>query len=211
MAKHQARVTADRITGNSDAALWDRADGAGAPRVTFTEPQVAAVGLTEQTAHDRGIDVQIVSVGTSANAGGSFWGAGSEGTSQLVIDKQRRVVVGTTFTGSEVQDMLQAATFAVVGELTLEQLRHGIAPFPTRSRNLAEPTWRQPAYSASGCATHHPPNAVAAGHANPDDAAGSRSTRRLLAAASGVRTQVSRRRRGCHAGAHRAPSAFSLD
>lgn len=133
MAKHQARVTADRITGKSNAALWDRADGAGAPRVTFTEPQVAAVGLTAQTAHDAGIDVQIVSVGTSANAGGTFWGAGSEGTSQLVIDKHRRIVVGATFTGSEVQDMLQAATFAVVGELTLEQLWHGIAPFPTRS------------------------------------------------------------------------------
>jgi dihydrolipoamide dehydrogenase len=133
MAKHQARVTADRIIGKSDAALWDRADGAGAPRVTFTEPQVAAVGLTAQTARDAGIDVQIVSVGTSANAGGTFWGAGTEGISQLVIDKRRRIVVGATFTGSEVQDMLQAATFAVVGELTLEQLWHGIAPFPTRS------------------------------------------------------------------------------
>lgn len=133
MAKHQARVVADRITGKSDAALWDRADGAGAPRVTFTEPQVAAVGLTAQTARDAGIDVQIVSVGTSANAGGTFWGAGSAGTSQLVIDKHRQVVVGATFTGSEVQDLLQAATFAVVGELTLEQLWHGIAPFPTRS------------------------------------------------------------------------------
>ena len=141
MAKHQARVTADRICGNSEAALWDRGDGAGAPRVTFTDPQVAAVGLTQQTAHDAGIDVQIVSVGTSANAGGSFWGAGAEGTSQLVIDKHRQIVVGATFTGSEVQDMLQAATFAVVGELTLEQLRHGIAPFPTRSEiwlNLLE-------------------------------------------------------------------------
>jgi pyruvate/2-oxoglutarate dehydrogenase complex dihydrolipoamide dehydrogenase (E3) component len=143
MAKHQARVAADRITGKSNAALWDRADGAGAPGVTFTEPQVAAVGLTEQTVRDAGIDVQIVSVGTSANAGGTFWGAESEGNSQLVIDKHRRVIVGATFTGSGVQDMLQAATFAVVGELTLEQLWHGIAPFPTRSEvwlNLLETT-----------------------------------------------------------------------
>jgi pyruvate/2-oxoglutarate dehydrogenase complex dihydrolipoamide dehydrogenase (E3) component len=75
--------------------------------------------------------------------GGTFWGAESEGNSQLVIDKHRRVVVGATFTGSGVQDMLQAATFAVVGELTLEQLWHGIAPFPTRSEvwlNLLETT-----------------------------------------------------------------------
>jgi dihydrolipoamide dehydrogenase len=148
MAKHQARVAADRIAGKSDAALWEVADGAGAPRVTFTEPQVAAVGLTEQAARDRGIDVQIVSAGTSANAGGTFWGAKSQGTSQLVIDRRRRIVVGATFTGSEVQDMLQAATFAVVGELTLEQLWHGIAPFPTRSEvwlNLLDATglWRE--------------------------------------------------------------------
>jgi hypothetical protein len=63
-----------------------------------------------------------------------------------VIDKHRRVVVGATFTGSEGQDMLQAATFAVVGELTLEQLWHGIAPFPTRSEiwlNLLEATGLQ--------------------------------------------------------------------
>lgn len=71
------------------------------------------------------------------------WGAESEGTSQLVIDKRRRIVVGATFTGSEVQDMLEAATFAVVGELTLERLWHGVAPFPTRSEvwlNLLEAT-----------------------------------------------------------------------
>jgi pyruvate/2-oxoglutarate dehydrogenase complex dihydrolipoamide dehydrogenase (E3) component len=71
------------------------------------------------------------------------WGAESEGTSQLVIDKRRRIVVAATFTGSEVQDMLEAAAFPVVGELTLERLRHGVAPFPTRSEvwmNLLEVT-----------------------------------------------------------------------
>jgi dihydrolipoamide dehydrogenase len=109
--------------------------------VTFTEPQVAAVGLTEQAARDAGIPVQVVSVGTSANAGGLFWGKAAEGTSQLVIDSERRVIVGAAFTGPEVQDMLQAATFAIVGELTLDRLWHGIAPFPPRSEiwlNLLE-------------------------------------------------------------------------
>jgi pyruvate/2-oxoglutarate dehydrogenase complex dihydrolipoamide dehydrogenase (E3) component len=141
MAKHQARVAGDQITGKSDSVLWDRADATGAPRVTFTEPQVAAVGLTERAARDAGIDVHVVSVGTSANAGGTFWGTGATGTSQLVIDTQRGVAIGATFTGADVQDMLQAATFAIVGELTLDQLWHGIAPFPTRSEiwlNLLE-------------------------------------------------------------------------
>jgi pyruvate/2-oxoglutarate dehydrogenase complex dihydrolipoamide dehydrogenase (E3) component len=143
MAKHQARVAADHLTGNSEAELWERADGVGAPRVTFSEPQVAAVGLTERAAREAGLDVQVVAVGTSANAGGMFWGRAAEGASQLVIDAQRRVILGATFTGVEVQDMLQAATFAIVGELKIEQLRHGIAPFPTRSEvwlNLLEAT-----------------------------------------------------------------------
>jgi dihydrolipoamide dehydrogenase len=67
-------------------------------------------------------------------------GGSAYGTSQLVIDS-KRWVVGPTFTGPEVQDMLLAATFAIVGELTLDQLWHGIAPFPTRSEiwlNLLE-------------------------------------------------------------------------
>jgi pyruvate/2-oxoglutarate dehydrogenase complex dihydrolipoamide dehydrogenase (E3) component len=95
-------------------------------------PGAARVG---RGAHgdDLDVDARVVRV----------WGAESEGTSQLVIDKRRRIVVGATFTGSEVQDMLEAATFAVVGELTLERLRHGVAPFPTRSEvwlNLLEDT-----------------------------------------------------------------------
>lgn len=132
MGKHQARVVGDLILGK-EARLWERGDGKGSPRVTFTEPQVAAVGLTKAAAEESGIDVQVVQVGTSANAGGSFWGRDATGTAQLVIDRGRSVVVGATFTGAEVQDMLQAATFAVVGELTLDTLWHGIAPFPTRS------------------------------------------------------------------------------
>ena len=132
MGKHQARIASDVILGN-DASLWERGDGKGSPRVTFTSPQVAAVGLTLAAAEEAGLPVRAVDVGTSANAGGSFWGRDAEGTARLVIDTEREVVVGATITGAEIQDFLQAATFAVVGELSLDTLWHGIAPFPTRS------------------------------------------------------------------------------
>ncbi|MCW3010886.1 MAG: FAD-dependent pyridine nucleotide-disulfide oxidoreductase [Solirubrobacterales bacterium] len=132
MGKHQARIAADALLGRP-ARLFDRGDGHGSPRVTFTSPQVAAVGLTLAAAEEAGLRVRAVDVGTSANAGGSFWGNGAEGTTRLVVDEDRRVVVGATITGAEVQDFLHAATIAVVGQVSLDDLWHSVAAFPTRS------------------------------------------------------------------------------
>ena len=140
MGKYQARVAADHVLGR-DTALEHGADGPLSPRVIFCDPQVAAVGHTSETAEEAGIDVEIVEVGTSANAGGSFYGRNAPGTSRLVIDKQRGVVIGATFTGAEVADFLHAATIAVVGEIPIARLRHAIPAFPTRSEiwlNLLE-------------------------------------------------------------------------
>ncbi len=128
--KYQARVAADVILG-SDALA--KADIAGAPRVTFTDPQVAAVGLTVAVARDRGLDVREVTVGTSANAGASFHGRNTDGTSQLVIDESRSIVVGATFVGYQTAEMLHAATIAITGQLTLAQLFEAIPAFPTRT------------------------------------------------------------------------------
>ncbi len=132
MGKHQARMCADAILGKP-ASLLPRGDGKGSPRVTFTSPQVAAVGMTLAAAEEAGLPVRAVDVETSGNAGGSFWGRGATGTSRLVIDTERSVVVGATFTGAEVQDMLHAATIAVVGEVPLDALWHSVPAFPTRS------------------------------------------------------------------------------
>ena len=132
MGKHQARIAADALLGKP-VRLHARGDGHGAPRVTFTSPQVAAVGLTLAAAEEAGLPVRAVDVGTSANAGGSFWGRGAEGTSRIVVDTERGVVVGATITGAEVQDFLHAATIAVVGEVSLDDLWHSVAAFPTRS------------------------------------------------------------------------------
>jgi pyruvate/2-oxoglutarate dehydrogenase complex dihydrolipoamide dehydrogenase (E3) component len=130
MGKYQARICADQILGRPGAAT---ADLAGSPRVVFTEPQVAAVGLTLAAAEERDLPVEAVDVATSANAGASFVGRNAPGTSRLVIDEERRIIVGATFVGPEIAESLHAATIAVAGEVPLERLVHAVPAFPTRS------------------------------------------------------------------------------
>ena len=130
MGKYQARVAADVIMGKDVRVT---SDGHGSPSVIFTDPQVARVGHTLKSAQDAGIDARAVDVSTSGNAGGSFYGREAPGTTRLVVDEARGVIVGATITGSEIADFLHAATIAVVGEVPLDRLAHAVPSFPTRS------------------------------------------------------------------------------
>jgi len=130
MGKYQGRLAADTILGRK---VQLRSDGGRSPRVIFTDPQVGAVGLTLAAAKESGLNVRHVDVETSGNAGGSFVGHGARGTSRLVIDEDRRVVVGATITGAEVAEALHAATIAVMAEVSLDDLWHAVPAFPTRS------------------------------------------------------------------------------
>jgi pyruvate/2-oxoglutarate dehydrogenase complex dihydrolipoamide dehydrogenase (E3) component len=130
MGKYQAAVASDVILGKQAVASHD---GPTSPRVIFTDPQVAAVGHTLKSAQDEGINAIAVETSTSGNAGGSFYGRNAAGTTQLVVDDDRRVIVGATFTGSDVADFLHAATIAVVAEVPLDTLFHAVPSFPTRS------------------------------------------------------------------------------
>jgi pyruvate/2-oxoglutarate dehydrogenase complex dihydrolipoamide dehydrogenase (E3) component len=130
MGKYQGRLVADRILGR-DAPL--RSDGALSPRVTFTDPQVAAVGHTLASAQEAGINARAVDVATEGNAGGSFVGRGARGTTRIVVDENRRVIVGATFVGPEIGESLHAATIAVIGQVPLDDLWHAVPCFPTRS------------------------------------------------------------------------------
>jgi pyruvate/2-oxoglutarate dehydrogenase complex dihydrolipoamide dehydrogenase (E3) component len=130
MGKYQGRLAADAILGRE---VRLRSDGARSPRVIFTDPQVGAVGLTLAAAEAAGIRARHVDVETSGNAGGSFVGRGAPGTSRIVVDEDRRIIVGATITGSEVAEALHAATIAVVAEVALDDLWHAVPSFPTRS------------------------------------------------------------------------------
>ncbi|HVX34184.1 MAG TPA: NAD(P)/FAD-dependent oxidoreductase [Solirubrobacterales bacterium] len=130
MGKYQAWVVAENLLGRDVAAI---AEGIGSPRVTFTDPQVAAVGKTLAEAREAGIDARVVEVPTDGSAGASFQGKDTGGTSRLVVDRATDTILGATFTGFETADFLQAATVAIVAAVPLARLRHAIAPYPTRS------------------------------------------------------------------------------
>ena len=130
MGKYQARVAGDHILGKDVAATEDRR---AVPRVVFTEPQVAAVGRTLAAAREAGINARAVDVPTAGNAGASFTGRNAPGTTRLVVDEDRGVLVGATFVGPETAEFVHAATIAVVGEVPLERLWHAVPSFPTRS------------------------------------------------------------------------------
>lgn len=128
--KYQARLLADVIAGE-DVAAW--ADHRAVVRVVFTDPQVAAVGLTEAQAREQGHDVRVLQHKLGATAGGALVGKDIPGTAQLVVDTATRMILGATFTGPGVGEMIHAATIAIVGEVTLDRLWHAVPSFPTVS------------------------------------------------------------------------------
>jgi pyruvate/2-oxoglutarate dehydrogenase complex dihydrolipoamide dehydrogenase (E3) component len=153
--KYQARIAADNVIGLEATA---RTDHAGAPRVIFTHPQVAAVGLTLAAAREAGHEVTAIDLETSATAGASFYGRGAPGTTRFVVDVERDVLVGVTFVGPEVADFLHAATIAVTARVPLHELAHAVPPFPTRSElwlKFAEAYERDRGLSLHRGGSHH--------------------------------------------------------
>jgi pyruvate/2-oxoglutarate dehydrogenase complex dihydrolipoamide dehydrogenase (E3) component len=130
MGKYQAHVAAEVIAGGRAQA---KRDNAVSPRVVFTDPQVAAVGLTLEGAQAQGVNACAYDVPSSATAGASFHGRNTPGTSRVVIDEDREVIVGATFTGTDVADWLHAATIAIIGEVPIDRLWEAVPAFPTRS------------------------------------------------------------------------------
>ena len=138
MGKYQARICGDVI-----AAAAEGADVASCPaaiadviavtQVVFTDPEVASVGLTEAAARARQLDVKVVDVDLGAITGARLYADEYRGRARLVVDLDRRVVVGATFVGRAVAELLQSAAIAIVGEVPLERLCHAVPAFPTIS------------------------------------------------------------------------------
>ena len=130
MGKYQGRICGDVILGKD---VRDVADHGIIPRVTFTDPQVAAVGLTEQQARDEGIDVKVIDYATGGVAGAYVRGNDIAGTCRWVVNRATRTLVGATFVGPDIQELLHSATIAIAGEVTLDDLWHAVPSFPTVS------------------------------------------------------------------------------
>ncbi|MEV0290838.1 MULTISPECIES: NAD(P)/FAD-dependent oxidoreductase [unclassified Kribbella] len=138
--KYQARAAGDviaaRATGASVADTpWGAhvatADHAVVPQVTFTEPEVASVGLTAAAASAAGYDIRVVDYEIGYVAGASVRADGYKGTARMVVDEKRKVILGITFVGPDVSELLQAATVAIVAEVPLDRLWHAVPAYPT--------------------------------------------------------------------------------
>lgn len=139
--KYQARVCGDvivaRARGDVDPPPWSSlsatADHAAVPAVVFTTPEVASVGYTEAAARRAGIDVKVVDHPLGQVAGASLYADRYQGRARIVVDRARRVIVGATFVGAGVAELLHSATVAVVGEVPLDRLWHAVPSYPTIS------------------------------------------------------------------------------
>jgi pyruvate/2-oxoglutarate dehydrogenase complex dihydrolipoamide dehydrogenase (E3) component len=130
MGKHQARLAADAILGRRNELVPART---AVPRVTFTDPQICAVGLTAEQASAAGLSVRVVDVATGSVPGAYLLGTAFPGTSRLVIDATEDVLVGATFVGPAIQELLHSATVAIVAGVPLALLAHAVPSFPTVS------------------------------------------------------------------------------
>jgi pyruvate/2-oxoglutarate dehydrogenase complex dihydrolipoamide dehydrogenase (E3) component len=138
--KYQARAAGDVIAARAlgrpvDDAPWGRhvatADIEAVPQVTFTDPEVASVGLTEAAARTAGYDIRVVDYNLGWIAGASAHADHYEGQARAIIDAEHEVLIGVTFVGPDVSEMLQAATIAVVGKVPLKRLWHAVPAYPT--------------------------------------------------------------------------------
>jgi dihydrolipoamide dehydrogenase len=139
MGKYQARVAGDviaaRATGQPDDRPGHRAlaDDAWVPQVVFTNPQVCSVGLTAAQAADRGLRTRVVEYDVGKVAGAALLADGYRGHATLVVDEDRRVLVGATFVGPDLAELLHSATVAIVGAVPLDRLWHAVPSYPTVS------------------------------------------------------------------------------
>ena len=134
--KYQARVAVDALLARASGGEPPRravADQAAVPQVIFTDPEVAAVGLSTAEAEARGLRTTTVEAEMGAVPGAMLHAQGYSGRVALVIDEDADVIVGATFVGQDVADMVHAATVAIVGRVPLDSLMHAVPSFPTLS------------------------------------------------------------------------------
>ncbi|PRX97934.1 dihydrolipoyl dehydrogenase family protein [Allonocardiopsis opalescens] len=140
--KYQARAAGDVIVARAkgeavEAGPWGRhaatADERAVPQVVFADPEIASVGLTAAAAQAAGLRIRVVDYDLAATAGSALQAEGYQGRARMVVDEDRKVIVGFTLVGPDVAELLHAATIAVVGEVPLDRLWHAVPAYPTVS------------------------------------------------------------------------------
>ncbi|MBQ1038187.1 NAD(P)/FAD-dependent oxidoreductase [Micromonospora sp. C81] len=140
--KYQARAAGDVIVARArgekvEDGQWGRhavtADERAVPQVIFTDPEVASVGLTAAAAAAAGLRIRVVDYDLGSVAGSSLHADGYKGHARMVVDEDRKVIIGFTLVGPDVAELIHAATIAVVGEVPLDRLWHAVPAYPTVS------------------------------------------------------------------------------
>jgi pyruvate/2-oxoglutarate dehydrogenase complex dihydrolipoamide dehydrogenase (E3) component len=134
MAMYEADVAVRDILGQGGPG----ADYRARPRVTFTDPEIGAVGLTEKQARDSGIDVQVGIVAGPAVSRGFIHGAGNDGFIKVVADRARGVLVGATSVGPAGGEVLGALSVAVHAEIPIPTLLSTVWAYPTFHRGIGD-------------------------------------------------------------------------
>ena len=138
--KYQARAAGDVIAARvAGTPVHDEpwgahvatADHAAVPQVVFSDPEVASIGMTSDAARAAGRRTRVVDYDIGWVAGASLHADGYAGKARMVVDEERSVVIGVTFVGPDVSELIHAATIAVVGEVPLARLWHAVPAYPT--------------------------------------------------------------------------------
>jgi dihydrolipoamide dehydrogenase len=140
--KYQGRAAAAAIVARAGGraapfAPWGdaaaTADGRAVPQVIFTDPEVATVGLTTRDAAERGLRVDVVDYDLGAVSGAGLHADNYAGQARMIVNRDTGVLLGVTFAGPDVGELIHAATIAIVGQLPVERLWHAVPAYPTIS------------------------------------------------------------------------------
>ncbi|KUN23715.1 pyridine nucleotide-disulfide oxidoreductase [Streptomyces antibioticus] len=140
--KYQARIAGAAIAARASgtdvqADPWGAhtatADHSAVPQVVFTDPEAAAVGLSLAEAEQAGHRVRAVDYDLANVSGAGLYGEGYRGRARMVVDLEREILLGVTFVGPGVGELIHSATVAVAGEVPISRLWHAVPAYPTIS------------------------------------------------------------------------------
>ena len=132
VAVAQGRMIADQLLGRRTASWSSRSVG----HVTFTDPEVGAVGLTEHDARTAGLNVVTASYPMASTTRGWIHGEGNDGLFKLIVDHARGVIVGGTVVGPHAGEVLAGLTVAVAGGVPVQRLIETVWAYPTYHRGF---------------------------------------------------------------------------
>ncbi|MFJ8844828.1 dihydrolipoyl dehydrogenase family protein [Streptomyces cyaneofuscatus] len=141
--KYQARIAGAAIAARAqkgpllETGPWGAhaatADHAAVPQVVFTDPEAASVGLTLAEAEHAGHHVRAVDYDLASVAGSGLYADGYRGRARMIVDLDREILLGVTFVGPGIGELLHSATVAVAGEVPIDRLWHAVPAYPTIS------------------------------------------------------------------------------